>query len=34
MIAVSAIYQPIFNPAYNHARGPVNVFSGRVHIEF
>jgi high affinity Mn2+ porin len=34
MIAVSAIYQPIFNPAYNRARGPVQVLSGRIHIEF
>lgn len=22
------------NPAYNFARGPVNVFSGRLHLQF
>jgi len=27
-------YQFILNPAYNASRGPVNVFSMRVHIEF
>ena len=27
-------YQFIMNPAYNHDRGPVNVFSIRAHIEF
>ena len=27
-------YQFIINPAYNHDRGPVNVFSIRAHIEF
>jgi high affinity Mn2+ porin len=27
-------YQHIINPAYNAARGPVNVFSFRVHAEF
>jgi high affinity Mn2+ porin len=34
MVSISAIYQPIFNPAYNQARGPVHVFSGRLHVEF
>ena len=34
MISVSAIYQPIINPAYNQDRGPVQVFSGRLHIAF
>ena len=33
-IAASVIYQPIFNPAYNHDRGPVQVFSGRVKVSF
>jgi high affinity Mn2+ porin len=33
-IAASAIYQPIVNPAYNHDRGPVHVFSGRVKVAF
>jgi high affinity Mn2+ porin len=27
-------YQFIANPAYNTDRGPVNVFSGRVHWQF
>jgi len=27
-------YQFIINPAYNHDRGPVNVFSIRAHVEF
>jgi len=27
-------YQPIFNPAYNRDRGPIHVFSGRVHVAF
>ena len=27
-------YQHIINPAYNAARGPVNVVSFRVHAEF
>jgi high affinity Mn2+ porin len=34
MISFSGIYQPIVNPAYNKDRGPVQVFSGRLHIEF
>lgn len=33
-MALSAIYQPIANPAYNSDRGPVHVFSGRVKIAF
>jgi len=33
-IDASVIYQPIFNPAYNRDRGPVQVFSGRVHVAF
>ena len=33
-IAVSAIYQPVINPGYNHDRGPVHVLSGRVHVFF
>jgi len=27
-------YQLLTNPAYNADRGPVSVFSGRVHVEF
>jgi high affinity Mn2+ porin len=30
--SVSAIYQPIVNPAYNRDRGPVQVFSARFHV--
>jgi high affinity Mn2+ porin len=33
-ISAAAIYQPIFNPAYNRDRGPVHVFSARVHVAF
>jgi high affinity Mn2+ porin len=33
-IYAAADYQLIVNPAYNEDRGPVNVFSGRVHVEF
>jgi high affinity Mn2+ porin len=25
-------YQPVFNPAYNRDRGPINVFSGSFHV--
>ena len=31
---VTADYQLITNPAYNADRGPVSVFSGRLHGEF
>ena len=31
---VSANYQYVANPAYNHDRGPVSIFSVRVHAEF
>jgi high affinity Mn2+ porin len=34
LMAISAIYQPIVNPAYNRDRGPVNVFSWRFHVAF
>ena len=33
-IAISPGYQFIVNPAYNKDRGPVNVFSIRLHVEF
>jgi high affinity Mn2+ porin len=33
-ITLTADYQFITNPAYNADRGPVHVFSGRVHAEF
>src|SRR5262249_25537715 len=31
---LSAIYQPIVNPGYNRDRGPVHVFTGRLHVAF
>ena len=31
---ISADYQLIVNPAYNIDRGPVNVFSARIHTAF
>ena len=34
LISVSAIYQPIVNPAYNRDRGPVQIFTARLHVEF
>ncbi len=33
-VAVTFDYQLFVNPAYNQARGPVSVLSGRVHLEF
>ena len=33
-VYVSADYQFINNPAYNHDRGPVSVFGGRLHVQF
>jgi hypothetical protein len=27
-------YQPIVNPAFNRDRGPIHVFTGRVHVAF
>ncbi|HTT69794.1 MAG TPA: carbohydrate porin [Anaeromyxobacteraceae bacterium] len=34
LVDASVLYQPIFDPGYNKDRGPVQVFSGRVHIAF
>jgi hypothetical protein len=31
---LSGDYQHILNPAFNSDRGPVNVFSTRIHVEF
>ncbi len=31
---LSADYQRIWNPAYNADRGPVDIFGGRLHVEF
>ena len=33
-LTLTADYQLITNPAYNADRGPVNIFSGRLHGEF
>jgi high affinity Mn2+ porin len=32
--ALTFDYQFITNPAYNADRGPVSIFSGRLHAEF
>ena len=31
---LSADYQHVINPAFNADRGPVNIFSARLHAEF
>jgi high affinity Mn2+ porin len=33
-VTLTANYQFIVNPAYNADRGPVSIFSGRLHAEF
>jgi high affinity Mn2+ porin len=33
-VSLGGNYQPIVHPAYNRDRGPVHVFSGRVHVAF
>ena len=33
-VTLTADYQFIANPAYNADRGPVSIFSGRLHAEF
>ena len=33
-VYTSLDYQYVRNPAYNHDRGPVSVFSGRLHVQF
>jgi high affinity Mn2+ porin len=33
-VSLSAHYQPIVNPAYNQDRGPIHVFTGRLHVAF
>jgi high affinity Mn2+ porin len=33
-LALTFDYQFITNPAYNADRGPVSIFSGRLHAEF
>ena len=33
-VSIGGNYQPVFNPAYNRDRGPVHIFTGRVHVAF
>lgn len=33
-LSLTAMYQPIINPGYNRDRGPVHVFTGRLHVAF
>jgi high affinity Mn2+ porin len=33
-LSFSVLYQPIVNPGYNRDRGPVHVFTGRLHLAF
>jgi high affinity Mn2+ porin len=33
-IKISADYQLVNHPAYNEDRGPVHIFSGRLHVQF
>lgn len=33
-MSFAAFYQPIVNPGYNRDRGPVHVFTGRLHVAF
>jgi high affinity Mn2+ porin len=33
-VFVGGNYQPIWNPGYNRDRGPVSVYTGRVHVAF
>jgi high affinity Mn2+ porin len=33
-ISAGVNYQPVFNPAFNRDRGPIHIFSGRVHVAF
>jgi high affinity Mn2+ porin len=33
-VSLGGNYQPIFHPAYDAARGPVHVFTARVHVSF
>jgi high affinity Mn2+ porin len=34
LIGLTADYQLFINPGYNEARGPVSVFTGRLHFQF
>ncbi len=33
-ISFIGTYQPVIDPGFNRARGPVNIFTGRAHIAF
>jgi len=33
-VSFTSIYQPIVNPGYNADRGPVHIFTGRLHVAF
>jgi hypothetical protein len=33
-VSLGVNYQPLFNPAYHRDRGPVQVFTGRIHVAF
>jgi high affinity Mn2+ porin len=33
-LSLTADFQHVLNPAYNHARGPVSVVAARAHLEF
>jgi high affinity Mn2+ porin len=33
-VSLGVNYQPIVNPAFNRDRGPIHVFTGRVHVAF
>jgi high affinity Mn2+ porin len=33
-LTLSGFYQPIVDPGYNRDRGPVHVFTGRLHVSF
>jgi high affinity Mn2+ porin len=33
-VALSAHYQPVINPGFNQDRGPIHVFTGRLHVAF
>lgn len=33
-VSLVGAYQPVINPAFNQDRGPIHVFTGRVHVAF
>lgn len=33
-VSLIGAYQPVLNPAFNQDRGPIHVFTGRVHVAF